>query len=136
MARLSASLLAVFLCLAVSSSALPANPDAAQPSPSNANTEASSSKVAYEVLKSATNMMGTMKDANANEKHGVEEKPATRDSPQEDKDTKASPTKDEKASATDSATSTSSPTSTSNNLLSDLPVLGPLLSGGGGKGSG
>lgn len=57
MARLSASLLAVFLCLAVSSSALPANAaGAAQPSPSNANEEASA-KLAYDVLKVCSQLM-------------------------------------------------------------------------------
>ena len=49
MARLSQSLLAVLVALAVSASALPTAPDAAQPSGSDVSTEASA-KLAHAVL--------------------------------------------------------------------------------------
>lgn len=80
--------------------------------------------------------MGTMKGAHGDEKHRVEEKPATRESPQQDADMKGSPTKDEKTSATISSTSSSSPSSTDSDLLHNLPLVGSLLGGGGGSGGG
>ncbi|RJE19955.1 hypothetical protein PHISCL_07695 [Aspergillus sclerotialis] len=129
MTRLSHSLLAVVLCFALSTSALPAGES--QP-PSNALDGHAAPQVANPVPRSATEMMGRQAGAGGNGQ-GYQFDPEDVPGSPEDKKAKDSPSqtsaKEEAAKASKEAAA--SPTAKLNNKLYNLPLVGPLLGGGG-----
>ncbi|RJE21231.1 hypothetical protein PHISCL_06444 [Aspergillus sclerotialis] len=131
MTRLIYSLLALFLCFAISSSALPTSTGVPQPTSTTLSDKAAA-ELALSVLKAATEMMGHEAGTGGNT-HGIEEAHSPAKSFEDKKpEMKASPTQTsgQTASTTTLTSSTSTATKAhNNNLLSGLGFLGSLLGG-------